>query len=366
MARWYMPVEVRFGAGALRELPDLVGPGRALVLLYPQGGAAGWPARIERLLGAGRVECLVAPDGLPTLAQARRLSVDVWSRVEASPVATVIAIGGGATMDLAKAACHRPRSRVFDDLAAWIRGEGSMPSLDRIPLVAVPTTAGTGGEVTPWATLWDMDAGAGRKLSLHSAGGYPRAAIVDPDSTRSCPPAVTRDSGLDALAHALEAIWNRNATAVTDGLAIDAARQVLAALPAVLAEPDRLDLRERMSLAALQAGLAFAQTQTALAHALSYEVTLTRGTPHGLACAIWLPTACRLALGHERRCDAALAAVFGCGAAPADALEAWLVALGVDLALDRYGVADPAARIAAALGSARGRNFIAAPDRAAA
>lgn len=366
MARWYMPVEVRFGAGALRELPDVVGPGRALVLLYPQAAAAHWPERISALLGARRADCLPVPDGLPTLALARSLCVDAWSRVEASPGTTIVAVGGGATMDLAKAACHRPRSRAFDDLAAWIRGERSMPLLDPIPLVAVPTTAGTGSEVTPWATLWDTDAPTARKLSLHRAGGYPRAAVVDPESTRSCPPQVTRDSGLDALSHALEAIWNRNATAVTDALAIDAARQVLAALPALLAAPDRMDLRERMSLAALQAGLAFAQTQTALAHALSYEVTLTRGTPHGLACAIWLPTACRLAQGHAPRCDAALAAVFDGHPAPADALAGWLSALGVDLALDRYGVADPAARIAAALGSVRGRNFIAAADRAAA
>jgi alcohol dehydrogenase len=132
-------------------------------------------------------------------------------------------------------------------------------------------------------------------------------------------------------------------------------------LPDVLAAPARLPGREQLALAALEAGLAFSQTRTALAHSLSYALTLGQGLAHGLACAIWLPTAWRLAAGRDARVDALLGRVFGGDARSGErALMRWLSTLGIEADPAVWGIDDAAARVEAALGSERGRNFIAA------
>jgi alcohol dehydrogenase YqhD (iron-dependent ADH family) len=168
-----------------------------------------------------------------------------------------------------------------------------------------------------------------------------------------------RDGALDALAHALEALWNRHANPVSDALAMDAARRVIDALPRALSQPDEPAWREQLSLAALTAGLAFSQTRTALAHALSYAVTLEQGLPHGRACAIWLPMVWRLAMGISDQVDRQLAQLFACptddGAAR---LEHWLNGVGVVPSPQAHGVIDAAQRVIEALSSERGRNFI--------
>jgi alcohol dehydrogenase class IV len=225
----------------------------------------------------------------------------------------------------------------------------------------VPTTAGTGSEVTRWATLWDTDGPVAVKRSFDEPWGFAERAFVDPVLTLSAPAALTRDTALDSFAHALEALWNRHANPVSDALAVQAARRVRAHLAGVRAAPAALAGREQLSLAALEAGLAFAQTRTALAHALSYALTLEQGLPHGLAVAAWLPTACRLAVGCDARVDAALEAVFeGPATAAPETLRQWLGGLGVPADPAALGVADSEARVQAALASARGRNFIGA------
>src|SRR5262245_51181908 len=357
---WHMPVDVRAGWGSLDELWSLVAGRRVLAVAYPQSDQQGWPERLTEVLQDRLVGYLPVPDGLPTLDTARALCEDAWQRVEFTPDATILAVGGGATIDLAKAVRHRPASRSFETLAAAMRGNGGMPALEPVDLIAIPTTAGTGSEVTPWATIWDMAPAGARKLSLHSPAGFARAAIVDPECCLTCPARVTRDSALDALSHALEAIWNRHAFAATDALAVGSARAVLRWLPEVIANPGNPCGREALSIAAMQAGLAFAQTQTALAHALSYDLTIGKGVPHGLACALWLVTAWRLARGCAPDRDAALAQVFGPHEDGPEALSRWLQAIGVDPEPRSHGIDDEGTRVAAALSSPRGRNFIGA------
>jgi alcohol dehydrogenase class IV len=156
-----------------------------------------------------------------------------------------------------------------------LRDDAPLSGANAKALIAVPTTAGTGSEVTPWATIWD--AADGRKYSLHRPWTWPQAAIIDPGLMLSLPPGATLASGLDALSHALEAIWNVNRNPVSASLAAAAARDIVMTLPALMRHPDDLPLRERMAVAALQAGLAFSNTKTALAHSLSYDITLQHG-----------------------------------------------------------------------------------------
>ncbi len=368
------PVAVHFGCGALdARLGELVGERRALLLIYPEAIGGPLQDRLTTLLGDRCAGVMAAPAANPDLEPLESLHTALWSSDHVA--SCLVAVGGGSTIDTAKGLAlgtfGTPGTSAggFSALRAHLReGTAFEPSV-RLALIAVPTTAGTGSEVTPWATLWDRSASKGVKRSLHRADTWPEAALIDPMLTLSCPPSLTLASGLDALSHSLEAIWNRGANPYSDALAVQAARGVLSTLPALLDTPQSLPLREAMSRAALLAGLAFAQTRTALAHALSYDVTLMRGTPHGLACSFSLPEVWRRAQGRSPERDAVLAQVLsgidshalhdGTMDAP-QWLEGWLGALGVSTRFADYGLDDPDAAIRAVLDSPRGRNFIGA------
>lgn len=376
---WQMPVAVRFGAGCADTVAEALGPRRALVMGFTPATALGWRAAWQARLGERLADWVEVDDGLSSLARCRELSARVWPVLAREPGTVLLALGGGTTLDIAKVLRCRPAGAVFeagfDAIERALRGQAPWPALALAPLWMVPTTAGTGSEVTRWATVWDTEAQPPLKRSFDEPFGWAERAFVDPALTLSCPLAVTRDTGLDALSHALEALWNRHANPVSDALALGAARRVLRALPAALRAPDDLALRGELSLAALEAGLAFSQTRTALAHALSYAVTLEQGLPHGLAVALWLPTAWELAVGRDARVDALLAQVFapeatlpatGPATAAAQAargagmLRAWLQRLGVELDPTRLGITDAPQRVRAALDSPRGRNFVGA------
>lgn len=353
---WHLPVAVRFGAGCSDGLAAALGDRPAVVLAFEPARALGLFARWKAQWGSRLRAWVDVPDGLASLALGRELATEVWPALEQHPCTVLIGVGGGSTLDLAKLLRCRPADGSFQALAAAIRGQAPWPALLPAPLWLLPTTAGTGSEVTRWATLWDTDTAPAVKRSFDETFGWAERAFVDPLLTLSVPRAVTRDSALDTLSHALEAIWNRNANPVSDRLAVAAAQRVVSVLPRCLNEPGNVDLRSDLALAALQAGIAFSQTRTALAHALSYALTLDQGVPHGLACALWLPTAWRLAQGRDARVDGLLREVFS----GAESLQDWLQTVGAGLRPQELGIADAEARIAAALVSARGRNFIGA------
>jgi phosphonate metabolism-associated iron-containing alcohol dehydrogenase len=387
--QWRMPVDVRFGAGCVSELNGRLGDRSAVVMAFEPATALGWRAQWTSDLGQRLRAWVEVPDGLSSMARCREFAEQVWPVLVAEPDTVLIALGGGTTLDIAKVLRCRPveadpridqladeRRRThpagFDAVADALRGKAPWPALDLAPLWMVPTTAGTGSEVTRWATVWDTDVEPAQKRSFDEAFGFADCAFVDPALTHSCPAAVTRDTGLDALSHALEAIWNRHANPFSDVLAVSAARKVLTWLPVALREPANVEARSALSLASLEAGFAFSQTRTALAHALSYAVTLEQGTPHGLACAMWLPTAWELAQGCSARVDGVLEQVFVAEAGElvepriagshlgAHRLQAWLSSVGVSCDPAKHGVLDAERRIHAALSSPRGRNFISA------
>jgi len=174
---------------------------------------------------------------------------------------------------------------------------------------------------------------------------------------------VTLQSGLDALSHALEAIWNVNANPISDTFAVTAARDMMRVLPLLMASPGDIGLRRDAALAALRAGMAFSNTKTALAHSISYDMTIRHGLPHGIACSFTLPAVMRLAIGRRADRDAVLAQVFdGDIAGAPEKLTAFLNGLGVATEFAAYGVTEleSTAMIAAALDGPRGRNFIGA------
>lgn len=159
-----------------------------------------------------------------------------------------------------------------------------------LPLFAFPTTAGTSSELTQWATIWDS--GARVKYSLSHPTLYPQMAAYDMSLFASLPREVLLHTTLDSLSHACEAIWNKNANPLSTNHALRAIELILAYLPRLLGDLRDCVARECLVRASIHAGLAFSNTQTALAHAISYPITMESGVPHGLACSFSLPLLC--------------------------------------------------------------------------
>ncbi|WP_337158692.1 iron-containing alcohol dehydrogenase PsrA [Pseudomonas putida] len=355
-ALFHNPVATVFGSGSLERLPALCS-GKVALVTFPEAAQLGLVERVRGLLGE-RLLCViddVQPN--PDVAWLRTVHERFWQ--DNADCDTVLALGGGSAIDTAKALIVGTASGRFDELLELLAsGKPFTPARSKT-LVAAPTTAGTGSEVTPWATLWD--AGAQKKYSLHLACTWPKVALIDPDLMLSVPASVTVSTGLDALSHALESIWNHNANPISDTFAISAIEDILECLPRLQQDLGNRELRARMALAALKAGMAFSNTKTALAHSISYEMTLRHGLPHGIACSFTLPLVLGLAWGRDAGRDQALKQVFGNDLADAQQrLRTFLHRLGVKTEFEDYGVTDAEAEamIDFAMQGARGRNFI--------
>lgn len=359
MWRFHNPVSVIFGAGCLTEAGNALG-GRSYVLVTYREPL--FKKLADRLISVAGVPLAVIDDIPPNPDfEALGRCCAALGELKAVPQA-IVALGGGSVTDAAKvlAAGSGDFSRVQRFLET---GEGE-DALAALPIIALPTTAGTGSEVTCWATVWDKR--ASRKYSLSRPQLYPEKALVDPELTHAMPASLTISTALDALSHALEAIWNRHANPVSTQLAVAAARDILKFLPDLTKELQCVALRERLSRAALMAGLAFSNTRTALAHSLSYPITLRYGVPHGLACSFTLPMVMRGVIGENQDCDAGLARIFGADLeAGASRLAAFLDSVGVSSAATSYGLSREEFRelIVSAIEGERGRNFIGRRDR---
>ena len=282
-ARWSHanPVRIRAGAGVLAELPGLLPAGRILVVTSPGARRRGL---LDGLLAA-LPDRLVICDRIAPNPDLDALD-ELISGFLGLGLTGVCAIGGGSVIDAAKAfaAClPLGRERPLD---AVLR-HGSAAISARLPLIVCPTTAGTGSEVTPFATIWDgRDK---RKRSLSDPLLYPDLALLDPVPTLTLPPDETLYSALDAISHALESLWNRHRTPVSSAMAAHSLAMMTEALPMALRDPGNLRGRSQVQQASALAGLAISQTRTAIAHAISYPLTIHHGIPHGLACSFTLP-----------------------------------------------------------------------------
>lgn len=194
----------------------------------------------------------------------------------------IIAIGGGSVIDTAKVvrfALYLNRSSVRELLEGGVtRISGEKPLL-----IVVPTTHGTGSEVTMWATVWDKV--NNKKYSVSDPENYPDYAIYDHRLFATLPLTVSVSSTLDALSHSFEALWNRNSNPVSDHFAFESIKLIIKYIED-LSDPVPEDVRKGLILASMYAGLAFSNTKTAAAHSISYPLTLKYGIPHGIACSM--------------------------------------------------------------------------------
>lgn len=230
----------------------------------------------------------------------------------------IIAFGGGSAIDLAKgiSAFAHTSARTPEELLKEIQQKRYQKN-QFIPIIAIPSTAGTGSELTQWATVWDQEKSG--KYSIDAPGLKPALALIVPELTATMPQKLTLSTGLDALAHAMEAYWSRHTNALVQDIAYRSITLIIENLPMVLRNPSNLFLRECMCRASVLAGLAFSQTRTTACHSISYPMTMLFDVPHGLAAAMTLAQVAEKNR-HSFANDEALFALF----APHGGIQRWL------------------------------------------
>lgn len=276
--------KILFGAGRLAQLgPEAQALASERVLLVTDPGVATAGLADKALASLSRVG----------------LKVSVWAKVSADPgdescceaaavavsssAQAIIGLGGGSALDTAKAvaALVTNGGRVKD----W--EDPRRLEKDPIPVIAVPTTAGTGSEVT-WVAVITDDA-RHYKMTFLDQRLAPKVAVLDPELTLSLPPRVTAATGMDALIHAIEAYTCQVANPISDALALRAVTLIAGALPVAVREGGNAAARRDMLLASLLAGLAFSNADVGAVHCMGESLGGLFGIAHGLACAVFLP-----------------------------------------------------------------------------
>jgi len=262
-----LPVRVRFGNGAVGELPEVIGGRRALVVSE------------QPVLAIPAVAAVVAglpvherPPGEPTFD----MVIAAAERVADERPDVIVAIGGGSAIDLAKAA------RLVADSGTPLRAfvDGAPVIAPSTRLVAVPTTSGTGSEVSGGAVVVDRE--AGRKRGVAHPLLRAQDALVDPELTLELPPDATAYTGVDALAQAIGGVIVSNGNPASVALGLEACAHVAAGLEAAVRDGSDLSAREQMSLGSLLAGLSMNLSDCGADHALGHSIGATLGLPHGL------------------------------------------------------------------------------------
>jgi alcohol dehydrogenase class IV len=272
------------GRGCLQRLDDEVrrlGGRRSLIVSDPGVAAAGLVDEAAGVLKSQDLPVSVfagveADPGPATVQAAQAAARDCRAEV-------IIGLGGGSSLDVAKVVSVMltnpgPIEGYF--------GLGRIPG-PGLPVILIPTTAGTGSEATNIAVLSDAEQGV--KNGIVSEFLFARCALLDPLLTVSLPPAVTAMTGMDALAHALESFTGKRSNVWTEALSLRALQMIGANLRRAYADGDNLEARENMLYASCMAGMAFTNTQNALAHALSMTIGGRYHCPHGLLTATVLP-----------------------------------------------------------------------------
>lgn len=291
------PPEIVFGWGRRMELPPLAKPWGRHALVVPGSRTLvehGTIAELTDLLREAGMQSTTAQPirSEPTVQDVDR-TVAFFRDQHDAPDAFVLAIGGGAALDLGKAVAAMLPNRQGGGVEDYLEGVGQGLTLSEppLPVIALPTTAGTGSEATKNAVLSGTKNGAAYKKSLRDARLVPRVALVDPELTASLPPAQTAHSGLDALTQLIESYLSSRAQPVPQALALEGLSGLPQALIAAYEAGTNQAARERVAHAALLSGMALANSGLGLAHGVAAALGAECNVPHGLACAVMLPIA---------------------------------------------------------------------------
>ena len=270
---------------SVRDLPPLLerlGVGAVLLVTDRTLRETGATAPLEELLERSGVRCAVY-DGTRANPTVQNVE-EARERYLAENCRGLIAFGGGSSMDCAKAVGARIAypGRSVNQMRGLLRVLRRLP-----PLIAIPTTAGTGSEVTVTAVI--TDSRQKHKYTMNNFTMIPRYAVLDPAVTRTLPPALTATTGMDALTHAVEAYIGRSTTRETRRLALQAVRLVFENIEAACQNGADLEARRNMLQAAHIAGIAFSKSYVGYVHGVAHSLGGQYNTPHGLANAVLLP-----------------------------------------------------------------------------
>ncbi len=283
LERFFLPTKVIFGIGSFKKLGEEVrnlklNEERVAVICSPSAVSNGYVKEIEGQL-EGEVKVFSEVEREPTVECALR----VLKEVEKFSPTLIVAVGGGSPLDVAKT------------VSALLRNEGNIKDFigtpeafkkEGVPLVAVPTTAGSGSEVTPYAVLTDRE--KMRKAPLISRFLFPKLAVVDPYLTLSMPREITVNSGVDALTHCIESFLSRRAKTISKFFSLKGVELIFKNLPKSAGNPSNLSARSWVSMGSLLGGMAISLAGAGLIHTLAHILGVLRKVPHGLANGIFL------------------------------------------------------------------------------
>ena len=334
--RFDSPQAIVTGGGCRAQAAELLvsfHAQRTLVVVDPFFAAADFVGEIRSTLDGKGIASELFTDFQPDPTDQNVLAgADQFRRLGAD---SVLAIGGGSALDVAKmigvsAANPGPISQ--------FQGYHLVPKAGP-PMVAVPTTAGTGSEATKVAVVTDTTRNV--KMMILDSKLMPTAAVVDYELTFSMPKPLTAHVGVDALTHGIEAYVSRKANSLTDPVALSSITKIYANLRTAWSDPGNERAREAMSIAALQGGLAFTNSSVCLVHGMSRPLGLMFRLPHGLSNSVLLPTVTRFSWPGAKARYAEIARAIGLATekAPddvaAESLVAWLDQLNADLEVPR-------------------------------
>ncbi|RLE06839.1 alcohol dehydrogenase [Candidatus Aerophobetes bacterium] len=290
---WYLPTKVYFGEGMIEKVGEETKKfgKRALVVTGKNSAKkTGALQKVENSLRKAGVEMVlfegVEPNpSLETVEKGAQL-------IKKRECEVIVGLGGGSAMDAAKG-----MAILFTNPAPLTQYFGiNKVKKAPLPVVEIPTTAGTGSEVTPYAVLTDTQMEHPQKRAIGDPLLFPQVALVDPQLTLTLPTSITADTGIDALSHAIEGYTSNNSQPVSDVLALKAVELLAHYLPEIMDNPENTKVRSRLLYASLLAGMVIAQTGTILVHGMSYRITTDFGLPHGRAIGILLPWVCEFNL----------------------------------------------------------------------
>ncbi len=365
-----MPRKIWFGRGEFARVPSWAAELGSRFLIVTGGSQREHARKLAEALAAAGLQAWVY-DGVAGEPSPQTVHAAA-AKAREHRCDAIIALGGGSAIDAAKAAAAMATNE--GSVADYLEGVGTGAQIVHAPLpfVAIPTTAGTGAEVTKNAVI--SDAQRGYKSSFRSDRLLAAVAVVDPVLCLGAPASVTAASGMDALTQLIEAYLTRKAQPVTDALALDAMPAVAAALPRAFADGEDLDARERMSYGSLMSGICLANAGLGAVHGIAAALGAVLGAPHGLACAVLLRPVMAINIPHagakaEPLCRALTGAAYADPADCARAVDDFLAQLTQSLGIPRrLNAAQPAPQLLeqlrGAVSSSMGGNPVAlAPEQ---
>lgn len=278
-------VGIRFGAGAITQLPEVISglhKSKVLIITDPGVAAAGVLAKVEAILKSGGIQSVSFAEIKPN---PNTILIDAAAKVGIEFGAdTVVALGGGSSLDSAKGVALVVANPTFSSAAF---NYSITPDKPALPIIAIPTTSGTGSETNSWGVIDDPIRQC--KFYVGDASTTPVVAILDPELTVGLPPRPTAGTGIDALTHAIESLTSKGSSVVSAAYAHQAIKLISKSLPVAFKDGKNIDARGDMLMGAHLAGLALTLSGLGLVHGVAHSVSATVGAAHGEALATVLP-----------------------------------------------------------------------------